>query len=130
MSFKVKLSAYFLLLTLIPLAAAFGAFGVVLSRGATRTVDAELQSGLRAASARYLEEIAWSDQLAQDLAKNDVVRKGLEQGDLEVLDAPVGLKLAVELDGLVEDLESAILPPAYHVAPADEKACISHGILL
>jgi hypothetical protein len=54
----------------------------------------------------------------------------LEQGDLEVLDAPVGLQLSVELDGLVENLERAILPPAYNVAPADEKASISHGILL
>jgi two-component system, cell cycle response regulator len=86
LSFKVKLSAYFLLLTLVPLAAAFGAFGVVLSRGATRTVDAELQSGLRSAAARYAEEIAWSDQLAADLARNDRVRSGLEQHDLEALE--------------------------------------------
>lgn len=86
MSFKVKLSAYFLLLTLVPLAAAFGAFGVVLARGETRTVDAELQAGLRAASARYAEEVAWTDQLASDLAKNDRVRAGLEEGDLEALE--------------------------------------------
>jgi diguanylate cyclase (GGDEF)-like protein len=74
------------LLTLVPLAAAFGAFGIVLARGETRTVDAELQAGLRAAAARYAEEVAWTDQLASDLAKNPGVRRALEQGDLEALE--------------------------------------------
>jgi diguanylate cyclase (GGDEF)-like protein len=120
LSFKVKLSAYFLLLTLVPLAAAFGAFGVVLSRGATRTVDAELQSGLRAAAARYTEEIAWSDQLADDLAKNDRVRTGLEQHDLEALElvtrtsalarveAPNGLRVGTTFPGSVERLQTVL----------------------
>jgi diguanylate cyclase (GGDEF)-like protein len=114
LSFKVKLSAYFLLLTLVPLAAAFGAFGVVLSRGATRTVDAQLQSGLRAAAARFAEEVAWSDQLATDLAKNDRVRSGLEQHDLEALElvpktsalarveGSNGVRVGVEYPGAVE----------------------------
>ena len=86
LSFKVKLSAYFLLLTLVPLAAAFGAFGLVLARGETRTVDAQLQAGLRAAQARYLDEVGWTDQLASDLAKNDRVRDGLRRRDLEALE--------------------------------------------
>ncbi len=104
----------------MPLAAAFGAFGVVLSRGETRTVDAELQAGLRAAAARYAEEIAWSDQLASDLAKNDHVRSGLEQHDLEALEvvpktsslarveASNGVRVCVEFPGSVERIQTVL----------------------
>jgi diguanylate cyclase (GGDEF)-like protein len=121
-SFKVKLSAYFLLLTMIPLAAAFGAFGVVLARGATRTVDAELQSGLRAASSRYLEEIGWSDQLASDLAKNPQVRDGLARHDLEELElvtrtsslaraeARNGLRVGTVYPGAVDRVQTVLGP--------------------
>jgi diguanylate cyclase (GGDEF)-like protein len=86
LSFKVKLSAYFLLLTLVPLAAAFGGFGTVLARGETRTVDAQLQAGLRAATARYAEEVAWTDQLAKDLADNAGIRRALAERDVEALE--------------------------------------------
>lgn len=104
----------------MPLAAAFGAFGVVLARGETRTVDAELQAGLRAAAARYLEEVAWSDQLASDLAKNDRVRSGLEQHDLEALElvpktsslaraeAPNGVSVGGVFPGSVERSETVL----------------------
>ena len=54
----------------------------------------------------------------------------LEQAHLEALDATVRLHLAVQLDRLVEDVEGAILPPAYDLAPADEQTSISHGFLL
>ena len=54
----------------------------------------------------------------------------LQKGDLEVLDPPIRLHLSVELDRLVEDVESAILAAAHHLAPADEQASISHGFLL
>jgi diguanylate cyclase (GGDEF)-like protein len=86
LSFKVKLTAYFLLLTLVPLAAAFGAFGTVLARSETRTVDARLQAGLRAGTARYAEEVAWTDQLAKDLADNSDVRRALAERDVEALE--------------------------------------------
>jgi diguanylate cyclase (GGDEF)-like protein len=86
LSFKVKLTAYFLLLTLVPLAAAFGAFGTVLARSETRTVDAQLQAGLRAATARYDEEVAWTDQLAEDLADNAGVRRALAERDVKALE--------------------------------------------
>ena len=86
LSFKVKLSAYFLLLTLVPLAAAFGGFGTVLARSETRTVDARLQAGLRAASARYAEELRWTDQLASELAGNAGVRRALADRDVQALE--------------------------------------------
>ena len=52
-SFKVKLVAYFLLLSLLPLAAAFWGFSTVAARSEARRVDARLQSGLRATLAAY-----------------------------------------------------------------------------
>ena len=54
-SFKVKLVAYFMLLSLVPLAAAFWGFSTVASRAETRRVDARLQAGLRATVAAYQE---------------------------------------------------------------------------
>ena len=45
-SFKVKLVVYFLLLSLLPLAAAFWGFSTVAARSETRRVDARLQAGL------------------------------------------------------------------------------------
>jgi hypothetical protein len=88
LSFKVKLSAYFLLLTLVPLAAAFGGFGTVLAGSETRTVDAQLQAGLRAATARYAEEVGWTDQLAKDLAHDAGVRRVLAERDVQPCSAP------------------------------------------
>jgi diguanylate cyclase (GGDEF)-like protein len=85
LSFKVKLSVYFLLLTLVPLAAAFGGFGTVLARNETRTVDAQLQSSLRVATARYAEEVASTDKLAKDVAENAGVRRALANRDVQAL---------------------------------------------
>jgi hypothetical protein len=42
-SFKVKLAVYFLLLSLLPVAAAFWGFSSVASQSETRRVDARLQ---------------------------------------------------------------------------------------
>ena len=48
MSFKLKLVAYFLLVSLLPLGAAGWALHAVASRSETRRVDVRLQAGLRA----------------------------------------------------------------------------------
>ena len=48
-SFKLKLVAYFLLLSLLPIAAAFWGFTQVAGQSETRRVDARLQAGLRGA---------------------------------------------------------------------------------
>src|SRR3954453_17088785 len=52
-SFKVKLVAYFLLLSLLPMAAAYWGFTSVAGQSETRRVDARLQAGLRSALAGY-----------------------------------------------------------------------------
>jgi N-acetylmuramoyl-L-alanine amidase len=52
-SFKLKLVVYFLLLSLLPLAAAFAGFASVAKDSETRLVDTRLQAGLHAAIAAY-----------------------------------------------------------------------------
>ena len=63
-SFRVKLVAYFVLLSLLPLAAAFWGFSTVAARSETRRVDALLQAGLRAALASYQDELRQADEEA------------------------------------------------------------------
>jgi diguanylate cyclase (GGDEF)-like protein len=79
--FKVKLVAYFLLLSLLPLAAAFWGFSTVAARSETRRVDARLQAGLRAALATYQDELLAADESAARLARNPAFQRALVRRD-------------------------------------------------
>src|SRR5712691_5036821 len=76
-SFKVKLVAYFVLLSLLPLAAAFWGFSTVAARAETRTVDARLQAGLRATLAAYQEELKNAGSAATALARDPSFERAL-----------------------------------------------------
>jgi diguanylate cyclase (GGDEF)-like protein len=76
-SFKVKLVAYFLLLSLLPLAAAFWGFSTVATRSETRRVDALLQGGLRAALAGYQDELRTADRDAAAMSRNPAFQQAL-----------------------------------------------------
>jgi diguanylate cyclase (GGDEF)-like protein len=80
-SFKVKLVAYFLLLSLLPLAAAFWGFSTVAVRSETRRVDARLQAGLRAGLATYQDELVAADDDAAQLARNLAFQRALVRRD-------------------------------------------------
>jgi diguanylate cyclase (GGDEF)-like protein len=80
-SFKVKLVAYFLLLSLLPLAAAFWGFSTVAARSETRRVDARLQAGLRAALATYQDELKAADDSAAQLARSPAFQRALIKHD-------------------------------------------------
>src|SRR5919198_3336891 len=87
-SFKVKLVAYFVLLSLLPLAAAFWGFSTVAARSETRRVDALLQAGLRATLAGYQDELRAADREAAALSRNPAFQRALIQrarGTLERL---------------------------------------------
>ncbi len=84
-SFKVKLVAYFLLLSLLPLAAAFWGFSTVASRSETRRVDARLEAGLRAALAAYQEQLTSADDAAAHLARNPRFQRALVKRDRATL---------------------------------------------
>ena len=80
-SFKVKLVAYFLLLSLLPLAAAFWGFSTVAARSETRQVDARLQAGLRAAAATYQDDLRAADEAAARLARRPAFQRALIRRD-------------------------------------------------
>ena len=84
-SFKVKLVVYFLLLSLLPLAAAFWGFSTVAARSETRRVDARLQAGLRATLATYQDELRAGDAAAQRLARDPRFQRALLERDRAAL---------------------------------------------
>jgi diguanylate cyclase (GGDEF)-like protein len=76
-SFKVKLVAYFLLLSLLPLAAAFWGFSTVAAQSEARRVDARLQAGLRATLAAYQEALGSANDAAERLARQPSFQRAL-----------------------------------------------------
>ena len=84
-SFKVKLVLYFLLLSLLPIAAAFWGFTQVAGQSETRRVDARLQTGMRAMLATYQERVDAAQTEATGIAKLPAFQKELERRDLASL---------------------------------------------
>jgi diguanylate cyclase (GGDEF)-like protein len=86
-SFKVKLVLYFLLLSLLPMAAAFWGFSTVAARAETRRVDARLQAELRATIAGYQAQLDGSASAAGQLAHNPSFERALIRRDHQTLQA-------------------------------------------
>ena len=84
-SFRLKLVVYFLLLSLLPLAAAFSGFAAVAKRSESRLVDARLQAGLRAALAAYEERLAAAEASAHALARSETFQRALASRDTHAL---------------------------------------------
>ncbi len=80
-SFKLKLAAYFVLLAVLPLAAAFWGFGAVLTHLEERRVDSRLQAELRAVNATFEHELARATGRAQSLARRPEVQDALGGDD-------------------------------------------------
>ncbi len=80
-SFKIKLVVYFLLLSLLPVTAAFWGFSSVASGSETRRVDTRLQAGLRATLAAYQERLDSAQASATALAHDRAFQRRLERGD-------------------------------------------------
>ena len=84
-SFKIKLVVYFLLLSLLPLAAAFWGFSTVAARSETRRVDALIQAGLRATLAGYQDELRAADREAAAMSRNPAFQRALLRKDQATL---------------------------------------------
>ena len=84
-SFKFKLVVYFLLLSLLPIAAAFWGFASVAGQSETRRVDARLQAGLRASLAGYQEKVDAAQATAETLARNRAFQVDLQSHDFPAL---------------------------------------------
>ena len=81
-SFKIKLVVYFLLLSLLPMAAAYWGFAAVAGQSETRRADARLQAGLRAVLASYQERLDGAQRAATGLAGSRAFQQQLEARDL------------------------------------------------
>jgi diguanylate cyclase (GGDEF)-like protein len=88
-SFKVKLVLYFLLLSVLPMVAAFWGFANVAGQSETRRVDARLQGGLRTALASYQEQIDAAQRRATHLTRSPDFQRALESRNPVALDRVV-----------------------------------------
>jgi diguanylate cyclase (GGDEF)-like protein len=99
MSVKLKLVAHFVLLALLPLAAAFVAFGAVVGRAETRVVDAELGAALRAVEQAFHEELLAAERAARGAAASPELQRALAQADVgelqRLLESSPTLRVAV-----------------------------------
>jgi diguanylate cyclase (GGDEF)-like protein len=89
-SFKFKLVIYFLLLSLLPIAAAFWGFTSVAGKSETRRVDARLQAGLRTSLAGYQQRVDAAQASAERLARSRPLQADLQSRRLGSLAAVLG----------------------------------------
>ena len=80
-SFKLKLAAYFSLISLLPLAAAFWGFDAVTERAETNRADSVLQVGLRSALATYGDELQRLERSAEAVARDRAFQRALAERD-------------------------------------------------
>jgi diguanylate cyclase (GGDEF)-like protein len=106
MSFKLKLVAYFLLVSLLPLGAAGWALHEVMRSSETRKVDVRLEAGLRALSATYKGQVQQAGDRASTLANNTDLQQALLRGDKATLRRVVARNQGVRLE-----------TPTYNVGP-------------
>ena len=85
-SFKFKLVAAFIALSLVPLTAAYWSFSAAATRSVTGSVDARLESGLRAALAAYDDERQLSERTAQLLARDTRFQEAVAARDRDALE--------------------------------------------
>lgn len=81
MSFKLKLVAYFLLVSLLPLGAAGWALHAVLRSSETRRVDVRLETGLGAVTATHRAQLAAAIRRATTLGGSRKLQQALLRGD-------------------------------------------------
>ena len=85
MSFKLKLVAYFLLVSLLPLGAAAWGLHTIARRSETRRVDVRLQTELRSVLASYNDELERANKRADALANRPLFQRALQRHDVPTL---------------------------------------------
>ena len=84
-SFKLKLVAYFVLLSLVPLAATYWGFSTVAGNGESRQVMLRQQAGLRAALTLFQEQEDRAEVTAEQAARSRPLQLALERRDRRAL---------------------------------------------
>jgi len=97
LSLKVKLVAYFLVLALLPLAAAYWGFSSSLAGNERSRVDERLSAELRAANAALHEQLADARAAAAALAAEPRLQRALQRRDATTIDRLVHAVPGVEV---------------------------------
>jgi diguanylate cyclase (GGDEF)-like protein len=84
-SFKLKLVAYFVLLSLVPMAATYWGFSTVAGSGESRQVTLRQEAGLRAALTLYQEQADRAQATAERVARSSSLQGALERRDRRAL---------------------------------------------
>jgi diguanylate cyclase (GGDEF)-like protein len=84
-SFRIKLAAYFVLLSLLPVGAAFWGFSSLAGHDETRRSDTRLESELRSTLANYRDELAPVQATATQLARRSDIQRLLERRNRSAL---------------------------------------------
>jgi diguanylate cyclase (GGDEF)-like protein len=84
-SFKLKLVAYFVLLSLVPLTATYWGFSTVAGAGESRQVALRQEEGLRAALTLYAEQADQAQARAEQIARSRPLQRALESRDRRTL---------------------------------------------
>ena len=120
MSFRLKLVAYFLLVSLLPLGAAGWALHAVSGRSETRRVDVRLEAGLRAVLAGYKDELSSASRQANRLASSSSFQQALQRRDRREL-----RRLLAGSPGLHLESQGLTLGPAKTIGAGTEFAVVS-----
>src|ERR1700749_5001399 len=84
-SFKLKLVAYFVLLSLVPLAATYWGFSTVAGSGESRQVTLRQEEGLRAVLTLFDEQANRAQAQAERIARSRPLQRALERHDRRAL---------------------------------------------
>ncbi|HSD77581.1 MAG TPA: diguanylate cyclase, partial [Solirubrobacteraceae bacterium] len=122
MSFKLKLVAYFLLLSLLPLGAAGWALHSVTRRSETRRVDVRLEASLHAVLASYKTELTAAGLRARQLARSPSFQQALQRNDRAELRRLVGARSGVRLEA-----NGFAIGPARMIGPTSSIAIVAGG---
>jgi diguanylate cyclase (GGDEF)-like protein len=125
MSFKLKLVAYFLLVSLLPLGAAAWGLHAVAWKSETRGVDVRLEAGLRAVLAAYKDELSTAGQKARELAADPAFQRALVQRDRAAL-----RRFLASAPHLRLESKRLSLGPARTIGPSSDVAVVRRGTLL
>jgi diguanylate cyclase (GGDEF)-like protein len=84
-SFKLKLVAYFVLLSLVPMAGTYWGFSTVAGAGESRQVGLRQEAGLRAALTLYQENVDRGEAEAERVARSRPLQRALARRDRAAL---------------------------------------------
>jgi diguanylate cyclase (GGDEF)-like protein len=118
-SFKFRLVATFLLLSLLPLLAAFWGFSQVAARSETDRADARLNAALRVAVAVYADEVTGAEDDARSLARATRVQRALVAHDRSAL-----VKVGREVPGSAFFQNGRLVAGTYPESPAARRSAI------